>query len=65
MRNGIILKLPIIPNRNLHIINFQMTYNVAVCTVGTFKLLKNNAFLLFGRSTIKTHIFSKADAVKI
>ena len=35
--NGTILKLHIIPNRKLHTSNSQMTYNVAVCAVGTLQ----------------------------
>ena len=36
--NGIILALHIIQNRKLHKASFQMTYNVAVCTVDTLNL---------------------------
>ena len=50
MRNGTNLALHIIPDRKLHTISFQMTYNVTMCTVGTLNS-SSNAFLEFGRST--------------
>ena len=46
MRNGTILTLHIIQNRKLHTISFQMTYDVAVSTVGTLNSLNNAYFFL-------------------
>ena len=46
--NFTILMLHIIPNRKLHTINFQMAYNVAVCTVDPL----NSTKIGFGHSTI-------------
>ena len=42
--NGTILMLHITPNHKLHKASFQVTYNVAVCTVGTLSS-SNNARL--------------------